>query len=234
MNAPEDCLALLQLQGPSFQTPPVHIISMFKIRKLFSDQCLPVCCPESIPEDMDARLHLLAELSQVRIEIDNSDSRCLATHPSSRDYDPGLMYYCGLVERFRERVFPAGRQNHVRGALESDRWDEVPVHRVVDKGGGSCLSSLDQAPVVDEEESGESLVQEGLRSDENCKAMGGAFRFFEELGDYLVGVVMLCCTYRSSWKHKEFTIRLCTSSGLLSSTLSQLLDQCSDKIGHHK
>ena len=74
-----------------------------------------------------------------------------------------------------ERFQPTGRSN-ISGALESNLWDDVPVHRVMDSGGGSCLSSQ-QSPGVGEEESRYLLLQEGVRFDKNGRALGAAFRF---------------------------------------------------------
>ena len=57
---------------------------------------------------------------------------------------------------------PTGR-NNLFLALENTEWDDVPVHRVMDFGGGSCLGSSQQSPVVNEEESRYLLLQEGVR-----------------------------------------------------------------------
>ena len=131
-----------------------------------------------MPEDHDANLFPLDALTHTRTEIANSDlskirKRILLLMMLIPEGEYTTV--SAIKECMNQRFQPTGTSN-IYGALDSNIWDDVPVHRVMDSGGGSCLSSQ-QSPAVGEEESRYLLWLEGVRFDKNGRALGAAFRF---------------------------------------------------------
>ena len=128
---------------------------------------------------MDQRLYPLDELSALRAEIASSSLSVLRKRvlllvslvPEGRYTTVATIKDC------MNHHFEATGQAQIIGALEKNLWDDVPVHRVINYGGGTCLSS-NPVPAVDEEESMLLLAEEGVRFDKNGRALGSAFRFF--------------------------------------------------------
>lgn len=128
---------------------------------------------------MDQRLHPLDELSALRDDIANSNLSKLQKRilllvtlvPEGRYTTVAAIKDC------MNGHFQATGQGQVVGALEKSLWDDVPVHRVINYGGGFCLCS-NPVPAVDEKESRILLAEEGVRFDKNGRDLGAAFRFF--------------------------------------------------------
>lgn len=135
---------------------------------------------------MDARLHPLDHLSQLRASITSSAlskqrQRVLllvTLVPKGRYTTVAVIKVCMNIH-----FQPTGRV-HVLGALQKNVWEDVPVHRVVDFGEGLCLASGARAAVGDEVEaldcmrpsSNEFRTRAVTRLIERGEAPGVAFR----------------------------------------------------------
>lgn len=101
---------------------------------------------------MDGRLHPLDDLSQLRASITSSALSkqrqrvlLLVTLVPKGRYTTVAV----IKESMNIHFQPTGRV-HVVGALQENVWEDMPVHRVVDFGEGSCLASGTLAAVGDE------------------------------------------------------------------------------------
>lgn len=144
MDTHEACLAHCSKYGVHLSNPFNASLSACPACRTFHQvRLFPCTCPESVPEDIDARLHPLDNLSQLRASIANSRlskqrQRVLLL---VKLVPKGRYTTVAVVEECMNIHFqPAGRV-HVVGALQKNVWEDVPVHRVVDFGEESCLAS---------------------------------------------------------------------------------------------
>ena len=182
MDPQEACRAYCRYCNHHLNKPfNAYLAQCPQCRDLSRISIYPCTCPLSIPEDMDARLYPLDELSDVRTDIESSAlSRqrkrilLLVTLVPEGEYTT----VAAIKECMNDHFQRTGR-DHVIGALEKNVWIGVPVHRVMDSGYGSCLGGGGQSVAVgDEMDSRMLLAEEGVRFDKNGRALGPAFRFF--------------------------------------------------------
>lgn len=180
MDAPEDCLAHCPSCGTHLDEPFNASLTRCDIcRTNYRIRLFPCTCPASIPEDMNARLYPLDELSAVRAEIAASDFSTqrkrvllLVTLVPRGSYST----VAAIKDCMNENFQWTGR-GAILSALGKNEWEDVPVHRVMDFGSGSCLSGT-QSNVLDGQGGRALLWDEGVKLDKRGRARGAAFRFF--------------------------------------------------------
>ena len=128
---------------------------------------------------MDARLYPLDELSDVRADIDSPDlsRQRKRTLLSSTWVPEGEYTTVAAIKDRTNHQFSADRETSCDWEAGEECWVEVPVHRVMDSGYGSCLGPGGQSVAVcDEMDSRMLLAEEGVIFDKNGRALDPAFR----------------------------------------------------------